>query len=146
MRSFIRPALGSARRQVAAGGPEETAARKTQWRGEAVIPFFRWRVYGAREPSQGSVLRSDERALAGATSTILGEPAANHGESEANGGCQTELSVIEVESRTLEVVLSRDGKIFNDRESGNCIKQDERVHLGLGRTAYPRFLLPFRRE
>lgn len=41
-------------RQVAAGGQEETAARKTQRRGEAVIPFFRWRVYGAREPSQGS--------------------------------------------------------------------------------------------
>ena len=37
---------------------EETAARKTQ-RREAVIPFFRWRVYGAREPGQASPLRFD---------------------------------------------------------------------------------------
>ena len=26
---------------------------------EAVLPFFRWRVYGAREPGQASPLRSD---------------------------------------------------------------------------------------
>ncbi len=50
-----------ARRQVAAAGERETAARKTQ-RREAVIPFFPLGVYGAREPSQGSALRSDERA------------------------------------------------------------------------------------
>ena len=31
-------------------------------RGSGDLPFFRWRVYGAREPSQGSALRSDERA------------------------------------------------------------------------------------
>ena len=30
--------------------------------GRAVIPFFRWRVYGAREPRQASPLRSDRRA------------------------------------------------------------------------------------
>jgi hypothetical protein len=54
--------------------------------------------------------------------------------------------VIEVESRTFEVVLSREAKIFADGGSRNCIKSDERAHLGLGRTACPRFLLPFRRE
>ena|SRR5450631_752407 len=27
-----------------------------------LLPFFRWRGYGARESSQGSALRSDERA------------------------------------------------------------------------------------
>jgi hypothetical protein len=43
-------------RQVAAGGPEETAARKKQRRGEAVTLIF------SREPGQGSPLRSDERA------------------------------------------------------------------------------------
>ena len=31
-------------------------------RGSGDLPFFRWRVYGAREASQGSALRSDERA------------------------------------------------------------------------------------
>ena len=41
---------------------EETAARKNQRREEVILPFFRWGVYGAREPSQGSALRSDARA------------------------------------------------------------------------------------
>ena len=36
---------------------ENPKRRKTQ-RREAVIPFFRWRVYGAREARQGSALRS----------------------------------------------------------------------------------------
>jgi len=40
----------------------ETEARKNQRREEVILPFFCWRVYGAREPSQGSALRSDERA------------------------------------------------------------------------------------
>src|ERR1700691_4902023 len=58
----VQPTAGSnqrsqtpARGQVAAaGGPEETATRKKQRRREAVISPFRWRVYRAREPSQGS--------------------------------------------------------------------------------------------
>ena len=31
-------------------------------RGRDYLPFFRWRVYGAREASQGSALRSDRYA------------------------------------------------------------------------------------
>ena len=38
--------------------PCRRRARKTQ-RREAVIPFFRWRVYRAQEPRQASPLRSD---------------------------------------------------------------------------------------
>jgi hypothetical protein len=57
--------ISEAKHQLAAklqqqASPEETAARKTQRRqGSGDLPFFRWRVYGAREPRQASPLRSD---------------------------------------------------------------------------------------
>ncbi len=35
----------------------DTGASRFHW--QAVIPFFRWRVYGAREPRQASALRFD---------------------------------------------------------------------------------------
>ena len=37
------------------------AVRRAQQR-QCDLPFFRWQVYGARESSQGSALRCDERA------------------------------------------------------------------------------------
>ena len=45
------------RRTGRKGNENKSAATET-----GALPFFRWRVYGARETSQGSALLSDERA------------------------------------------------------------------------------------
>jgi hypothetical protein len=50
-----------------AGKRNERADRRKapggkDWTATGDLPFFRWRVYGAREASQGSALRSDRYA------------------------------------------------------------------------------------
>ena len=48
---------------LAADGIErERSGKKAAATGTSDLPFFRWRVYGAREASQGSALRSDRYA------------------------------------------------------------------------------------
>src|SRR5271167_4342113 len=54
--------ISEVKHELAAKLQQQAARKNPAATGMGDLPFFRWRVYGAREASQGSALRSDERA------------------------------------------------------------------------------------